>query len=59
MRFRPKPHHVRTYGVIGSLVVVGICSYINNQSLAAALAETFGLVFFWALFYWDESEEGK
>ena len=52
---KPHPKHIRSYGVIASLVIVAVASFIGNQSIWIATAETFGLVFFWCLFY-DEEE---
>jgi hypothetical protein len=53
---RPKPHHIRSYGVLACLVIVAVASYIGNQSLPLAVAEVTGLLFFWCLFYEEEDE---
>ena len=52
---KPHPKHIRTWGVLTCTAIVFVASWIWNQSLFASLAETFGLVFFWCLFY-DEEE---
>ena len=53
---KPKPKHIRTWGVLACTIIVAVCSFIGNGSVWPALAETFGLVFFWALFYEEEGE---
>ena len=54
---RPSAKHVRKWGILACTLIVAVASYVGNQNVGIAVAETFGLVFFYCLFYDDYDED--